>query len=89
MERGSRNNQFGAVLVMNEMFDWMNIYAGKYLNWYHKTSYSSSLLEDFAGRKHGLVKDSEQNEELIDKSRPRTKWAFRRKSERSEKRLGE
>ena len=25
MERGSRNNQFGAVLVMRELFDWVNI----------------------------------------------------------------
>ena len=31
MERGSRNNQFGAVLVMRELFDWVNIYASEYL----------------------------------------------------------
>ena len=32
MERGSKNNQFGAVLVMQEFFDWMHIYASEYLN---------------------------------------------------------
>jgi penicillin-binding protein 2 len=32
MERGSKNNQFGAVLVMQEFFDWMHIYASSYLN---------------------------------------------------------
>ena len=31
MERGSKNNQFGAVLVMRGVFDWMNIYANNYL----------------------------------------------------------
>ncbi len=31
MERGSKNNQFGAVLVMQEFFDWMHIYASEYL----------------------------------------------------------
>ena len=31
MERGSINNQFGAVLVMQEFFDWANIYADEYL----------------------------------------------------------
>ncbi len=32
MERGSRNNQFGAVLVMQGVFNWLNIYAQEYLN---------------------------------------------------------
>ncbi|MBA3733201.1 hypothetical protein H0W91_02370 [Patescibacteria group bacterium] len=32
MERGSKNNQFGAVLVMQEFLDWMHIYASNYLN---------------------------------------------------------
>lgn len=31
MERGSKNNQFGAVLVMKEFFDWVHIYAPEYL----------------------------------------------------------
>lgn len=31
MERGSRNNQFGAVLVMREFLDWMRVYAIEYL----------------------------------------------------------
>ena len=31
MERGSKNNQFGAVLVMQELFNWMSIYASEYL----------------------------------------------------------
>src|SRR3989344_2328553 len=31
MERGSRNNQSAAVLVMRELFDWVNIYASEYL----------------------------------------------------------
>ncbi|MBI4155955.1 MAG: hypothetical protein HY507_01850 [Candidatus Zambryskibacteria bacterium] len=31
MERGSKNNQFGAVLVMMEFFDWLHIYAPEYL----------------------------------------------------------
>lgn len=31
MERGSKNNQFGAVLVMQEFFDWVHIYAPEYL----------------------------------------------------------
>lgn len=31
MERGSRTNQFGAVLVMRELFEWMSIYADEYL----------------------------------------------------------
>ena len=31
MERGSKNNQFGAVLVMQEFFDWVSIYANDYL----------------------------------------------------------
>ncbi len=31
MERGSRNNQFGAVLVMQEFFNWMSVYASNYL----------------------------------------------------------
>jgi penicillin-binding protein 2 len=31
MERGSKNNQFGAVLVMQEFLDWVNIYANEYL----------------------------------------------------------
>jgi len=31
MERGSRNNQFGATLVMQEFFNWMSIYADEYL----------------------------------------------------------
>ncbi len=32
MERGSRGNQFGAVLVMNEFFKWVEIYKPEYLN---------------------------------------------------------
>jgi penicillin-binding protein 2 len=32
MERGSRNNQFGAVLVMQEFFKWLEIYGTDYLN---------------------------------------------------------
>ncbi|MCX6702122.1 MAG: penicillin-binding transpeptidase domain-containing protein [Candidatus Zambryskibacteria bacterium] len=31
MERGSRSNQFSATLVMQEFFNWMNIYASEYL----------------------------------------------------------
>ena len=31
MERGSRNNQFGAVLVMSEFLNWLHIYADQYL----------------------------------------------------------
>lgn len=31
MERGSKNNQFGAVLVMRGVYDWMHIYAEEYL----------------------------------------------------------
>lgn len=31
MEKGSRTNQFGAVLVMQEFFNWMSIYADEYL----------------------------------------------------------
>ena len=31
MERGSKGNQFGAVLVMREFLDWVNIYAPEYL----------------------------------------------------------
>ena len=31
MERGSKNNQFGAVLVMREFFDWLSIYSPEYL----------------------------------------------------------
>ncbi len=31
MERGSKNNQFGAVLVMQEFLDWLHIYAPSYL----------------------------------------------------------
>ena len=31
MERGSKNNQFGAVLVMQEFFNWLGIYANEYL----------------------------------------------------------
>jgi penicillin-binding protein 2 len=31
MERGSKNNQFGSVLVMKEFFDWVGIYATEYL----------------------------------------------------------
>ncbi|MFA7216824.1 MAG: penicillin-binding transpeptidase domain-containing protein [Candidatus Paceibacterota bacterium] len=31
MERGSSTNQFGAVGVMREVFDWMNLYANEYL----------------------------------------------------------
>ncbi len=30
MERGSSQNQFGASLVMREVFDWMNIYTPEY-----------------------------------------------------------
>lgn len=32
MERGSKNNQFGAVLVMQEFLDWVHIYADEYIN---------------------------------------------------------
>ncbi len=32
MERGSKNNQFGSVLVMQELFNWMNVYAPQYSN---------------------------------------------------------
>ncbi len=32
MERGSKNNQFGAVLVMTEFLDWLHIYEPDYLN---------------------------------------------------------
>lgn len=32
MERGSKNNQFGAVLVMQEFLDWVHIYSPEYLN---------------------------------------------------------
>lgn len=31
MERGSKNNQFGAVLVMQEFLDWVHIYSPEYL----------------------------------------------------------
>jgi penicillin-binding protein 2 len=31
MERGSKNNQFGAVLVMQQFLDWLHIYAPEYL----------------------------------------------------------
>jgi penicillin-binding protein 2 len=31
MERGSKNNQFGAVLVMRDFFDWLGIYSSDYL----------------------------------------------------------
>jgi len=31
MERGSRNNQFGAVLVMTQFLDWVHIYIPDYL----------------------------------------------------------
>ncbi|MEI6842964.1 MAG: penicillin-binding transpeptidase domain-containing protein [bacterium] len=31
MERGSKNNQFGAVLVMQEFFKWAEIYGASYL----------------------------------------------------------
>ncbi len=31
MERGSKNNQFGAVLVMQEFLDWVHVYASEYL----------------------------------------------------------
>lgn len=31
MERGSKNNQFGAVGVMSQFFDWVNIYDSNYL----------------------------------------------------------
>ncbi len=31
MERGSKNNQFGAVLVMQEFLDWVHIYTPEYL----------------------------------------------------------
>ena len=30
MEKGSRNNQFSATLVMREFFDWMGVYALDY-----------------------------------------------------------
>lgn len=30
MERGSKNNQFGAVLVMQEFMDWLGVYAPEY-----------------------------------------------------------
>ncbi len=32
MERGPKNNQFGSVLVMQELLDWVYIYAPEYLN---------------------------------------------------------
>ncbi len=32
MERGSKNNQFGAVLVMQEFLDWLHVYVPEYLN---------------------------------------------------------
>ncbi len=32
MERGSKNNQFGAVLVMQEFLDWVHVYASEYLD---------------------------------------------------------
>ncbi|MES2213218.1 MAG: penicillin-binding transpeptidase domain-containing protein [Patescibacteria group bacterium] len=32
MERGSKDNQFGSVLVFQEVFDWMGLYAPEYLN---------------------------------------------------------
>ncbi|MEQ1500153.1 MAG: penicillin-binding transpeptidase domain-containing protein [Parcubacteria group bacterium] len=32
MERGSKNNQFGAVLVMQEFLDWVHIYVPEYLD---------------------------------------------------------
>ncbi|KND47861.1 MAG: penicillin-binding protein 2 [Parcubacteria bacterium C7867-006] len=32
MERGSKNNQFGAVLVMQEFLDWVHIYIPEYLD---------------------------------------------------------
>lgn len=32
MERGSRGNQFGAVLVMTQFLDWLHIYSPEYLN---------------------------------------------------------
>jgi len=31
MERGSKNNQFGAVLVMQEFLNWLSIYASEYI----------------------------------------------------------
>lgn len=31
MERGSKNNQFGAVLVMQEFLNWVGVYANEYL----------------------------------------------------------
>jgi hypothetical protein len=31
MERGSKTNQFGAVLVMQEFLDWMHVYEPQYL----------------------------------------------------------
>ncbi len=31
MERGSKNNQFGAVLVMQEFLDWVHVYTPEYL----------------------------------------------------------
>lgn len=31
MERGSKNNQFGSVLVMQEFLDWVHIYSPEYL----------------------------------------------------------
>ena len=31
MERGSKGNQFGAVLVMQEFFNWVSLYASEYL----------------------------------------------------------
>ncbi len=32
MERGSKNNQFGAVLVMKEFLNWVSVYAPNYLD---------------------------------------------------------
>lgn len=32
MERGSKNNQFGAVLVMQEFLNWVSVYAPNYLD---------------------------------------------------------
>ncbi len=31
MERGSKGNQFGAVQVMRDLFDWLNVYLPEYL----------------------------------------------------------
>ena len=32
MERGSKNNQFGAVLVIRGLLDWMQVYGDEYIN---------------------------------------------------------